>query len=264
MAIEAEATVKRWDFTKTKEIFIKPRHMKSILEDMRQVCTTLKEFYSLLGPDLKAVTGDADSIDEQKSKIVTEVNKLENFVYDVFAPEHLEEWKELYRAFEDAMRQSDGSCVHLIDSSFNKLKSSEGAFDLLNKFKNIKTRKAIEDQLSDKYIDVLNGYRNEVAQMEQLFQRGKESPPISKNMPPKSGAIAWARSIMGRIKRPIYKFKTKDGLLQTDVGKEVTLKYISLAKQLDVEYEYKMFNDWHKANTDYAIELLKRSILTKK
>lgn len=145
MEIEAEATVKRWDFTKTKEIFIKPKHMKSILEDMRQVCTTLKEFYSLLGPDLKAVTGDADSIDEQKNKIVTEVAKLESFVYDVFAPEHHEEWKELYKAFEDAMRQSDSSCVHLIDSSFNKLKSSEGAFDLLNKFKNIKTRKAIED-----------------------------------------------------------------------------------------------------------------------
>jgi dynein heavy chain len=98
-----------------------------------------------VGPDLKAVTGDADSIDEQKNKIVTEVAKLESFVYDVFAPEHLDEWRELYKAFEDAMRQSDGSCVHLIDSSFNKLKSSEGAFDLLNKFKNIKTRKAIED-----------------------------------------------------------------------------------------------------------------------
>jgi dynein heavy chain len=166
MQIELEATVNRWDFSKAKEIFIKPRHMKSILEDMRQVCTTLKEFYSLLGPDLKAVTGDADSIDEQKNKIVTEVAKLESFVYDVFAPEHHEEWKELYKAFEDAMRQSDGSCVHLIDSSFNKLKSSEGAFDLLNKFKNIKTRKAIEEQLANKYIDVLNGYRNEVAQME--------------------------------------------------------------------------------------------------
>jgi dynein heavy chain, axonemal len=137
--------------------------------DMRAVCTTLKEFFSLLGPDLKAVTGDADSIDDQKQKIITEVNKLENFVYDVFAPEHLEEWKELYRAFEDAMRQSDGSCVHLIDNSFNKLKSSEGAFDLLNKFKNIKTRKSIEDQLGLKYTDVLIGYKNEVAQMEQLF-----------------------------------------------------------------------------------------------
>jgi dynein heavy chain, axonemal len=142
------------------------------------------------------------------------VNKLENFVYDVFAPEHHEEWKELYRAFEDAMRQSDGSCVHLIDSSFNKLKSSEGAFDLLNKFKNIKTRKSIEDQLGLKYTDVLIGYKNEVMQMEQLFQKGRANPTISKNMPPKSGAIAWARSIMGRIKRPIYKFKTKEGLLQ--------------------------------------------------
>jgi dynein heavy chain len=169
MQIEAEGTVKRWEFTKAKEIFVKPKHMMSILMDMRAVCTTLKEFFSLLGPDLKAVTGDADSIDDQKQKIITEVNKLENFVYDVFDHDHLEEWKELYRAFEDAMRQSDGSCVHLIDNSFNKLKSSEGAFDLLNKFKNIKTRKSIEDQLGLKYTDVLIGYKNEVAQMEQLF-----------------------------------------------------------------------------------------------
>lgn len=263
MEIEAEATVKRWDFTKTKEIFIKPKHMKSILHDMHAVCTTLKEFYSLLGPDLKAVTGDADSIDEQKNKIVTEVAKLESFVYDVFAPEHLEEWRELYKAFEDAMKQSDGSCVHLIDSSFNKLKSSEGAFDLLNKFKNIKTRRAIEEQLSDKYITVLYGYKNEVASMEALFQKGRANPTISKNMPPKSGAIAWARSIMGRIKRPIYKFKTKEGLLQHEVGKEITLKYISLAKQLDADYEHKIFSEWHKENTDTAINLLKKPILTK-
>lgn len=82
--------------------------------------------------------------------------------------------------------------------------------------------------------------------MEQLFQKGKVNPTISKNMPPKSGAIAWARSIMGRIKRPIYKFKTKEGLLQTETGKEVTLKYISLAKQLDAEYEHKIFSEWHQ------------------
>lgn len=151
--------------------------------------------------------------------------------------------------------------MHLIDSSFNKLKSSEGAFDLLNKFKNIKTRKSIEDQLGLKYTDVLIGYKNEVTQMEQLFQKGKANPTISKNMPPKSGAIAWARSIMGRIKRPIYKFKTKDGLLQQPVGKEVTLKYISLAKQLDAEYEHSIFTNWQNSNTDYAISLLKQNIL---
>ena len=100
--------------------------------------------------------------------------------------------------------------------------------------------------------------------MDQLFQKGRQNPTISKNMPPKSGSIAWARSIMGRIKRPIYKFKTKEGLLQTDTGKEVTLKYISLAKQLDQDHENKIFNDWNKENTDLAITLLKRFILNKR
>lgn len=45
--------------------------------------------------------------------------------------------------------------------------------------------------------------------MENLFVNGRDHPPISKNMPPKAGSIAWARSIMGRIKAPINKFKTK-------------------------------------------------------
>ena len=52
-------------------------------------------------------------------------------------------------------------------------------------------------------------YQIELAEMEELFDKGKDSPPISKNMPPNAGNIAWARSIMGRIKAPIKKFKNK-------------------------------------------------------
>jgi hypothetical protein len=45
--------------------------------------------------------------------------------------------------------------------------------------------------------------------MGDLFKAGKYNPPISKNMPLTAGSIAWARSIMGRIKAPIKKFKSK-------------------------------------------------------
>lgn len=82
-------------------------------------------------------------------------------------------------------------------------------------------------------------------------------------MPPKAGAIAWARSIMGRIKSPIYKFKTEPGLLTSAIGKEVTKKYIALAKELDRNYEAGIFNEWHSQNTNKAIDLLKRYILKK-
>ena len=75
------------------------------------------------------------------------------------------------------------------------------------------TRPKIEEQMKNKYQDVLKQYDKELDIMRKLFEKGKDKPPISKNMPPKAGAIAWARSIMARIKAPIYKFKNRDGLL---------------------------------------------------
>ena len=73
--------------------------------------------------------------------------------------------------------------------------------------------------------------------MEKLFYDNKDMPPISKNMPPKAGQIAWARSIMGRIKAPIRKFKSKADKLQTKTFKSVALEYVTLAKDLDKNYE---------------------------
>ena len=55
---------------------------------------------------------------------------------------------------------------------------------------------AIQDLLNEKYGDVLNQYKKELTEMEQLFKAGEKNPPISKNMPFKAGQIAWARSIM--------------------------------------------------------------------
>jgi|JI9StandDraft_1071089.scaffolds.fasta_scaffold63556_5 dynein heavy chain len=97
--------------------------------------------------------------------------------------------------------------------------------------------------------------------MSELFNMHKENPPIPKNMPPTAGKIAWARSIMNRIKGPIFKFKTKEGLLTKDEGPEVTKRYITLSKQLDVEYEEKIFTAWNSKNTEHAISDLKLNIL---
>ena len=63
--------------------------------------------------------------------------------------------------------------------------------------------------MTKKYDNVLETYNRELDTMAKIFKDGRENPPISKNMPPNAGKIAWARSIMGRIKAPIKKFKTK-------------------------------------------------------
>jgi dynein heavy chain len=84
---------------------------------------------------------------------------------------------------------------------------------LLSKFKNVKTREKIEAELSDKYKNVLERYGQELIAMENIFDLNRENPAIPKNMPPKSGKIAWARSIITRIKSPIDKFKKKHEIL---------------------------------------------------
>jgi len=72
--------------------------------------------------------------------------------------------------------------------------------------------------------------------MKDLFIEGKNAhphPPISKNMPPKAGSIAWSRSIMGRISKPIKKFKSKADQLMSQSFKDAAFEYVKLAKELD-------------------------------
>jgi len=50
----------------------------------------------------------------------------------------------------------------------------------------------------------------------------------------------------------------------TKTFKGVAYKYVKLAKELDQNYEKKIFNDWKQNNTNKAIEHLKQHILDRK
>ena len=135
---------------------------------------------------------------------------------------------------------------------------------MLANFQNVKTREKIKEMLDLKYEDVLKKYQAELDEMRELFDKNKENPPISKNMPEKAGKIAWARSIMGRIKAPIEKFKTKSDKLNPDTFMTVATEYVRLAKDLDQHYEKVIFDKWQKENTEAAVHALKQPILESK
>lgn len=99
MEIESEITLKRWDFSKTKEIFAKPKYMSTILRDIREACTVLKQFFSLLGPDLKAVTGSSEQIDIVTEKVKECAYKLGDFPNDIFNQEYENDWRALFDNF---------------------------------------------------------------------------------------------------------------------------------------------------------------------
>lgn len=112
-----------------------------------------------------------------------------------------------------------------INQSFKKLRSAEGAFEMLLRFKNVRSREIINNEMMKKFTDILSQYLKEIDQIFDIFQRFKDKPPVFKNHPPVSGAIAWARFLFKCIKRPILKFLTVEELMNTDQGKEV-LSYL--------------------------------------
>jgi len=263
MDIETEITIHRWEFP-VKEIFTRPKHMLIILGNFNHACVVLQEFFAILGNDLKAVAGSSDPINGITDRVKDQIRKLETFNNDVFNPDYNHDWVTTFKAFTSQIESIENDTVTLIDATFKeKLNSSEGAFELLSKFRNVKTRPNIEKALQGKFNNVLVRYKLELQTMDKLFRDNEVNPPIPKNMPPKSGSIAWARSIITRIKNPIDKFKTKPEILMTLEGQSSASEYVRLAKHLTETHEATIFTNWKSENTGEAIKMLKQPILMK-
>jgi len=119
--------------------------MVSVLSNLEEAHTVQQEFYAILSPELKAVTGSAKAIEEEKDKVVNQLSKLETFNKDVFNEQYKMGWNQLFEKFKESVNSIDTAVINLIQSTFTeKLTSSEGAFDLLDNFQYIKTRTKIK------------------------------------------------------------------------------------------------------------------------
>ncbi len=72
--------------------------------------------------------------------------------------------------------------------------------------------------------------------VQNLYSENKENPPISRNLPPISGKIAWARQLYRRISGPVEVFQKNKELMALPETKKAIKKYNRLARVL-VEYE---------------------------
>lgn len=189
------------------------------MKDLREACVIVQQFAAILNNDLKAVTGSSEMIDRVSDKVTEQVTKLSTFAGDVFMPESQIDWDSTFTSFKQNIENTENDTIQLIENTFkeNRLNSSVGAFDLLDNFKESETRPKIKKILNGKYDDVLLQYSKELNEMDSIFKANESNPPIPKNMPKTSGAIAWARSIITRIKTPIDKFRTHPEYL---LGKE--------------------------------------------
>ena len=201
--------------------------------------------------------------------------------FDIFNKVNDNKWTKLVEEFNREVAEIEEEAKVFINQSFKKLRSAEGAFEMLLRFKNIPSREAINSEMMKKFTDILLQYMKEVDVINDIFQKNKGNPTLAKNHPPSSGAIAWSRFLFKSIKRPMLKFLTVEDLMNTERGKEVKKKnfkqkmknnknsikkaklhYLNVARQMKA-YEDTKYNAWRIEVENTLPEILRRNLLVK-
>ncbi|CAG9462277.1 unnamed protein product [Pedinophyceae sp. YPF-701] len=258
--IELSGRGARWEFDR-KKLFEATNYMAGICGDLQQMVLVVDGFNRFLGPELKAVTGDTEGIDAVTAKVARMVDMLEGVDFNIFDTSKAAEWAALRAQFDAAAKEVERSTKSLIDSSFKKLRSAEGAFELLQNFKSIKTAGAINRQMMEKLSDILMQFSREIDEARAMFNECKEDPPITRNQPRVAGSIKWARSLFSRIKKTMSKLQNIQGDMQeAELGKDVHAKYIAVAKVM-MQYEKALYSQWKDQVVASAMTYLKQPVL---
>uniref|UniRef100_A0A8C9TU55 Dynein axonemal heavy chain 10 n=1 Tax=Scleropages formosus TaxID=113540 RepID=A0A8C9TU55_SCLFO len=253
--IEMSGRDSRWEFDR-KKLFERTEYMASICQDLYNILLVLEEFYNILGPELKAVTGDPKRIDEVIHLVDGLVVPIEQLSFDPFNIRKTGSWKLVMKDFKARVQDIEGETITFIDQSFKTLRSAEAAFDMLLKFKHIRSRDAINSHMMKKFNDILAQYCKEVG----LFTQNRDKPPLIKNQPPVAGSIFWERSLFHRIKHTILRFQEVPEMLESDQGKMAKAKYLEVGRSMK-DYEVKKYERWREETEQNLPLQMKRNLL---
>jgi dynein axonemal heavy chain len=271
--IEQSGSDDRWDFDR-QALFEVTDYMVDRCRELHEVAHSVSHFRGVLGADLKAVTGEHQRIEEVLKHVEGAVRAIETIPFDVFDKRYETSWETVMERFSETIKAIDASAKKFIDQSFADLRSAEGAFDLLLNFwqqlgetgtssddAGEATGPRIDQQMLDKFTDVLKRYHIEVRKIDLVFDTHKDAPMVSPSLPPVAGAIAWSRQLFERLKRPIVRFKqTLPEMLDNDYGREVTRDYVALGRKMR-DYEEALIKQWSSGVDSRCLSLLKNTVL---
>jgi hypothetical protein len=134
---------------------------------------------------------------------------------------------------------SDGTAIcrlgSVIIQAFDDCTTIFSCFKLVDNFEGLVDREIILADIERKRTDLLKAFQRDLQEVQDIFIRDKDEPPVFDNMPPRAGAVAWCRGMIERVDEPMSRMKLMtNSILDTEEGKEVIRMYNSLVSSLQV------------------------------
>ncbi|XP_053509735.1 dynein axonemal heavy chain 10 isoform X2 [Ictalurus furcatus] len=257
--IEKSGRESRWEFDRQR-LFEKTDYMASVCQDLYDILKTLEDFYKIFGPEMKDITGEHKRIDDVLRTVDGLVLPIEELDFDLFSIRKMEDWKKVIQDFQSKVQAIEGEAIYFIDQSFTTLRSASVAFDTLLKFKHIRSREALNNQMMMKFNDIMVQYCKEVDIINEMFVKNKDKPPLNKNQPPVTGAIFWERTLFHSIKHTIVRFQKVPEMLQNKQGIAAKAKFLEVGKRMR-DYEVRKHQRWSEEAVQTLDVLMNRKVL---
>jgi dynein heavy chain len=148
-----------------------------------------------------------------------------------------------YVDFNVKMHELESSLQHFINRSFENIASIEESLVLLKRYQTVLHRENLRADLDSKLTVIFHNYGQELNRVEQIYEKNKHNPPISRNMPPVAGNIAWARHLLRKIEDPMKKFQGNSTVLASKESKKIIKTYNKVARTL-IAFEYLWYEAW--------------------
>ena len=233
-----------WNIT-TNALFVRLDAFSERCQDIQHLTTTIVQFTKLNkieigGTKGKTLTTSVKQIHTEFLLAVEEFKKVNYDIMNVGAKEFDDDFYE----FRCKIKELERRLASILTQGFDDSDTIYGRFKLLESFEGLLTRPIIQDELEKKHITLIESYKQDVKSVQQIFLENKilvdkldPRSPISKNMPPVTGAINWTRGLMERIKEPMEKLSNlSQTVLEREEYKDVQKLYKSLMKSLS-EYQ---------------------------
>ncbi|XP_039277456.1 dynein heavy chain 10, axonemal [Nilaparvata lugens] len=260
LVIENAGVGQRWEFDRRK-LFSETDYIKSVASDLFNVTQVMQEFYNIFNPELKTIISDPTQIDAVVKRVEALTYPIKKADFDIFQFEFKEHWDAIMEGFNNEVVVLENQAKHFIDESFTLLRSSEEALEKLLKFKHIKTRKAVQEQLMQKFDPIMKQFLKEIDEVDKTFKNHHRDPPLLRNQPPVAGSIFWERQLFHRLKKPVLTFQNVEEYKESPLKDKAFSNYIKIGRLMK-EYEDRKFNDWVEKVVPFVRKTMQQSVIS--
>lgn len=205
----------------------------------------------------KQLTG---SVKQILTDFTTAYEKFHNVEYNIMEIGETRFDEDFYK-FRGTIRELERRLGSIIVQAFDDAITISATFKLLDSFEGLLERDVIAADIEKKHFDLLRSYAEDLKEVNDIFNSNKESPILSKNAAPMSGAVAWVGGLVRRIEEPMIKLRSGSKMImETEEAKEINKLYNSMIGAMD-EYKAAKFSTWVEEISETSDARLKLPLL---